>query len=128
MVRNELCYPFCLKYMCAYVLSCFGCVRLCVDPVVCRLPGSSVHEIPQARILEWVAMPFSRGSSRPRIEPVSLALQADSLPPEPPGKPKNIGVVAYPFSRGSSRPRIELVSPTLQVDSLPTELSGKHKM
>ena len=32
----------------------------------CSLPGSSAHGILQARILEWVAMPFSRGSSRPR--------------------------------------------------------------
>ena len=32
----------------------------------CSPPGSSVHEIPQARILEWVAIPFSRGSSPPR--------------------------------------------------------------
>ena len=32
----------------------------------CSLPGSSVHGILQARVLEWVAMPFSRGSSRPR--------------------------------------------------------------
>ena len=36
------------------------------DPVDCSPPGSSVHEILQARILEWVAMPFSRGSSQPR--------------------------------------------------------------
>ena len=34
-------------------------------PVDCNLPGSSVHGILQARILEWVAMPSSRGSSRP---------------------------------------------------------------
>ena len=32
------------------------------DPMDCSLPGSSVHEILQARILEWVASPFSRGS------------------------------------------------------------------
>jgi len=32
----------------------------------CNLPGSSVHEILQARILEWVAIPFSSGSSQPR--------------------------------------------------------------
>ena len=32
----------------------------------CKLPGSSVHGISQARVLEWVAIPFSRGSSRPR--------------------------------------------------------------
>ena len=37
------------------------------DPRDCSLPGSSVHGILQARILEWVAVPFSRGSSRPRL-------------------------------------------------------------
>ena len=36
------------------------------DPMDCSLPGSSVHGIFQARILEWVAISFSRGSSRPR--------------------------------------------------------------
>ena len=36
------------------------------DPINCGPPGSSVHGILQARILEWVAMPFSRGSSQPR--------------------------------------------------------------
>ena len=44
--------------------------------------------VTQARILEWGAFPFSRGSSQPR----SLALQADSLAAEPQGKPKNTGV------------------------------------
>ena len=42
-----------------------GRVRLC-NPADCSLPGSSVHGILQARILEWVAIPFSGGSSRPR--------------------------------------------------------------
>ena len=41
------------------------CSTLC-DPMHCSLPGSSVHGILQARILEWVAIPFSRGSSRTR--------------------------------------------------------------
>ena len=50
-------------------------------------PGSSVYGILQARILEWIAISFPRGSSQPRIEPQSPALQADSLPSEPPGKP-----------------------------------------
>ena len=36
------------------------------DPVNCSLPGSSVHGVLQARIPEWVAVPFSRGSSQPR--------------------------------------------------------------
>ena len=42
-----------------------SCPTLC-DPVGCSPPGSSVHGIFQARVLEWVAMSFSRGSSQPR--------------------------------------------------------------
>ena len=42
-----------------------SCLTVC-DLMDCSLPGSSVHGIPQARILEWVAIPFSRGSSQPR--------------------------------------------------------------
>ena len=42
-----------------------SCPTLC-DPMDCSPPGSSVHGILQARILEWVAMPSSRGSSQPR--------------------------------------------------------------
>ena len=42
-----------------------SCPTLC-DPVVCSPPGSSIHGILQARILEWVVIPFSRGSSPPR--------------------------------------------------------------
>ena len=41
------------------------CLTLC-DPMDCRLPGSSVHGIFQARVLEWVAISSSRGSSWPR--------------------------------------------------------------
>ena len=41
-------------------------VRLFATPMDCSLPGSSVHAIFQARVLEWVAISFSRGSSRPR--------------------------------------------------------------
>ena len=54
------------------VCVCVGvcvCVQLCLtlcDPVGCSLPGSSVHRISQARILKWVIMLSSRGSSRPR--------------------------------------------------------------
>ena len=42
-----------------------SCPTLC-DAMDCSLPGSSVHGILQASILEWVAIPFSRGTSRPR--------------------------------------------------------------
>ena len=41
------------------------CLTLC-DPMDCSLQGSSVHGIFQARVLEWIAISFSRGSSRPR--------------------------------------------------------------
>ena len=46
----------------------------------------------RARILEWVAFPFSRGYPNPGIEPRSPALQVDSSLAEPQGKPKNTGV------------------------------------
>ena len=59
--------------------SCSVLLTLC-NLVDCSLPGSSIHGILQARILEWVAISFSRGSSRPRDEPRS--------PSEPPGKPQ----------------------------------------
>ena len=64
------------------MLSRFSPVRLC-NPMDCSLPGSSVHGILQARILEWVAMPSSRGSSLPRVQTrlclVSLALASGFL-------------------------------------------------
>ena len=44
-----------------------SCPTLC-DPMDCCLPGSSVHGIVQARILEWVAISFSKGSSQPRAQ------------------------------------------------------------
>jgi len=53
--------------MCACMLSCFSCVQLlAVNPMDCSPLGSFVHGILQARILEWVAMPSSRGSFGPR--------------------------------------------------------------
>ena len=66
------------------------------DPMDCSPPGSSVHGILPARILKWVAMPFSRGSSQSR----SPTLQEDSLLSEPPGKPKNTGVGSLSFLQG----------------------------
>ena len=54
------------------------------DPMDCNPPGSSVHEILQARILAWVAIFFSRKSSQPRYQTWCSALHADSLPSEPP--------------------------------------------
>ena len=76
-------------YMCVCVCVCV-CVCKCLyvrlslfaTPIDCSPPGPSVHGILQARTLEWVAISSPRGSFQPR----SPALQADSLPCEPPGK------------------------------------------
>ena len=54
--------------------------------------GYTVCGILQARILEWVAFLFCRGSSQPRDRTQVSALQANYLPAEPQGKPKNTGV------------------------------------
>ena len=76
-------------YMCALLLQL--CLTLC-DPMDCSLPGSSVHGILQSRVLEWVAIPFFRGSSQPRDQNrVSLHWQAGSLL-APPGKPISLCV------------------------------------
>ena len=48
-------------------------LTLC-DPIDCSLPGSSVHGIFQARVQEWIAISFSRGSSNPGLEPGFPAL------------------------------------------------------
>jgi len=61
----------------------------------CSLPGSFAHGILQAGILERVAISFSKESSNLGIEPSSPALQADSLPSEPPGMPQYILTVFY---------------------------------
>ena len=62
-----------------------SCPTLC-NPMDCSLPGSSVHEIFQARVRVWVAISFSRGSSRPRDQTQVSHIAADTLPSEPPGK------------------------------------------
>ena len=63
-----------------------------LQPMDCSHPGSCVHGILQARILELVSLPFSRGSSRP-IEPrslMSLAMAGRFCTTEPPGKPPQL--------------------------------------
>ena len=75
------------------------CLTIC-NPMDCSPPGSWVHGILQAIILEWVAMPFSY----PMIEPRSPILQVDFLPSQPPRSEKNplAGIL------GSSWCKIEL--------------------
>ena len=76
-----------LRFCCCFVAK--ACPTL-GDPMDWGLPGFSVHGIFQARILLWVAISFSRGSSNPGIETVSLAspaLASRFFTTEPPGKP-----------------------------------------
>ena len=85
----------CVSSRIGTVLACFViqlCLTLC-DPMDGSPPGSSVHGILQARILEWVAFPLSRNLPDPGIKPRSSALQADSSLSEPPGKPQVMVIV-----------------------------------
>ena len=61
------------------------CPTLC-DPVDCSPPGSSVHGILQAGILEWVALPFSKYLPHRGMETGAPVWPAVSLPSESPGK------------------------------------------
>ena len=95
------------------------CLTLC-NPMDCSPPGSSVHGILLARTLEWVALPSSKGSSRPRdwicISYV-LHWQADSLPLMPPGKPNRLCILyilekptIFPSSESSFSELTQLVT------------------
>ena len=64
--------------------------QLC--PALCDLVDYTVPGILQARILECVAFPFSKGSSQPRDQIQVSHIAADSLPAEPSGNTKNTGV------------------------------------
>ena len=110
-----------------------SCPTLC-SLMDCSLPGSSVHSVFQARILEWVTIPFSRGSSQPRDQTCfscTSCIAGRFFTNEPPGKSPGVKViqssptlcnpkdcivhgilqarilewVVFPFCRGSSQPR-----------------------
>ena len=69
-----------------YVLSHFSSETLC-DPMDCSPPGSSIMEFSRQEYWSGLPFPFPGDLPDPGIEPGSLALQADSLPYEPQGKP-----------------------------------------
>ena len=90
-VRACMCVCVCVSVCCVSVCWCHcsltkSCLTLC-DPMDCSLPGSSVHGILQARILEWVAIPLSRGSSQPRDQACISCTAGRFFTTEPPGKP-----------------------------------------
>ena len=76
-----ICFPLSdLLFSCSHV-------QLFCKPMDCSPPGSSVHEISQARTLEWVAIPFSRGSSQRRNQTSVSCTAGGFSTAEPPGKP-----------------------------------------
>ena len=95
---------------CRFLLQCMNgksesevtqsCPTLC-DPMDYSLTGSSIPGIYLARILEWVAVSSSTGSSYPGIKLRSPTLQEDSSLSEPPGKPKNTGMGSLSFLQGN---------------------------
>ena len=75
-----------MSWVVVVVLVPKSCLTLC-DPMDCCLPGSYVQGIIQARILECVAISFSRGSSRPRVWTLVSCIAGRFFSTEPPGKP-----------------------------------------
>ena len=84
----------CLLFRCSVVCFC--------DPTDCSPPGSSVQGILQTRTLEQIAVPSSRGSSRPRDEPASPAGTGGFFTDAPPGSPDQIitGMLQSPDHSG----------------------------
>ena len=91
---------------CAWVPSRFSRFLLSVTQwtVACQAP-SSFHRILQARILEWVVISSSRGSSQPRDQTQVSCIAGGFLISWATRKAQELKWVAYPFSRGSFQPR-----------------------
>ena len=78
-----------------YICVCVLCYSVRSDSLrpPCSPPGSSVHGILQARILEWVAISFSRGSSRPRDRTPISSTAGGFFTTVPPGKPSSLYIL-----------------------------------
>ena len=85
------------------------------------------HGILQARILEWVALPFSRGSSQPRDPTQVSHIVGGFFTSWATRKAQELEWVAYPSPEDLPDPGIKPGSSALQADPLPIELSGKLK-
>ena len=94
-----------------------------VVSTLCNLMDYTFHGILQARILESIAFPLSRGSYQPRNQTRSPTLHIYQLSHQ--GSPRILEWVACPFFSGSSPPRNQTGISALQVDCLPAELPGK---
>ena len=120
------------------MLSSFSHIQLCVTLwTLCSLLGSSVHGIIQAGILDWVAMPFSRGIFLTQWLNLHLLCllhwQVGSLPLAPPGKPYNLIVLLFFFgctgssAHGLSCPKVcGILSPWPGIEPLFLALEGQY--
>jgi len=94
-------------------------------PMHYSLPGSPPMGFSRQEYWSGLRFPSLGDRPNPGIEPRSAALQGDSLPSEPPGKPKNTGGGSlWLIQRNFPDPGIKPWSPALQSDSLPAELPG----
>ena len=89
---------------------------------------STVYGLLEGRILEWVAVPFSRGSSQSRDETQVSCMQVDSYQLNHKGSPRILEGVASPFSRGSSQPRDQTQISCMQVDSYLLSHNGSPRI
>ena len=107
-----------------------SCLTLC-DPMDCSLPSFSVHGVFQARILEWVAISFSRGSSQPSqgSNPCLLHLlhwQENSLPLSYLGSCKN-QIMRVPWTaRRSNSSILKEISPEYSLEGLMLKLKLQY--
>ena len=93
-LNSENCYRDRQAYI-RVVVQSLGRVRLFCDPMDYSLPGSSVHGISQARILEWAVISSSRASSRPRDQTRVSCIDRRFFTTEPPGKPKLTSCLSF---------------------------------
>ena len=85
VAQNNRCCRITSRSLATECVRAQSCLTLC-DPMDCSPPGSFVHQISQARILEWVSISSSRGSSRPRDRTCISCMVGGFFTTEPPGK------------------------------------------
>ena len=111
-----MCFGICVS-ICMPCSVSQSCPTLC-DPMDCSLPGSSVHGVSKARILEWIAISSSRGSSHPGIKPRSSEWAGSFFTTKLPGKP------IYLYSLYILNPILDGCTHTKSVKSVSSLCSG----
>ena len=117
-------HVYACMYMYMHAKSLQLCLTLC-DPMDCSPPGSTVHEILQARILKWVAIPFSRGSSPPRDQTRISFVCCVGRYPRTTSTPWEAQHVHIPQNLGVPKTSSILLAPLLPEQRLPA-CGDKH--